>query len=189
MIFTAKTKCAQAHSEGGQRCSQRQDERDRVRVTVTIISTVVTYLVSSGVIYRLIYVNRSRVVQSAIKGGVGPTPETLVGDAQIRDEGDRTRSVRQARRQLNVPTPLTRLWDTMVVLTCGHHEPPRQAETGEVHCPHSRSQRGGWHGWQGGARAGAMTKRRSPQDHPEAPIAWRSSGKVPSQAPKREVLV
>jgi hypothetical protein len=24
--------------------------------------------------------------------------------------------------------------------SCGHHEPPRQAETGDVHCPYSRSQ-------------------------------------------------
>jgi hypothetical protein len=36
MIFTAKTKCAQAHLEGGQRRSQRQG----VNITVTIISRV-----------------------------------------------------------------------------------------------------------------------------------------------------
>jgi hypothetical protein len=56
-------------------------ERNRVRGTVIIINTVVTYLVSSSFIQRLIYVIRRRVLPS--KGGVRTTPETLVCQAHV----------------------------------------------------------------------------------------------------------
>jgi hypothetical protein len=43
-------------------------------------------------------------VQRAIKGGVRAAVITFVCDAQIQDEGDRPRSVRQVSRQPDVPT-------------------------------------------------------------------------------------
>ena len=52
--------------------------KERVRGRVIIISTVVTHLVSSSFIQHLIYVNRSRVEQVPMKGGVRDTPPTLV---------------------------------------------------------------------------------------------------------------
>ena len=55
-----------------------RQEGNRVRGTVRtgiIISTVVTYLVRSSFISRLIYASRRRVVQVAIKGGITATPD------------------------------------------------------------------------------------------------------------------
>jgi len=48
-------------------------------------------------------------MQGVIKGGVGDTPETLVGDTQIQYEVDRPHrgDVRQVSRQLDVSTTLT----------------------------------------------------------------------------------
>jgi hypothetical protein len=88
------------HSRGA---SNDRHERNRVRGTVIIISTVVMYLVSSSFSYRRIYISRRRVMQGVIKGGVGNTPETLVGDAQIQYEVDRPCSA--ASRCLHASDP------------------------------------------------------------------------------------
>jgi hypothetical protein len=50
--------------------SNSRHERNRIRGTVIIISTVFAYCVSSSLFERLIYVSRNRVVQVLIKGGV-----------------------------------------------------------------------------------------------------------------------
>ena len=78
--------------------------RDRGTV---IISTVVTCLVRSTFIQRLIYVSRYRVVQVPNKTRIRATPVAVVCDAQIQYEVDRTHNVRQINHQLDVSTPLT----------------------------------------------------------------------------------
>ena len=52
-----------------------------------------------------------------IDWGVGATPERLMCESQIHEQVDRPLNVRKASHQLDVTTPLTRMWATFVVLT------------------------------------------------------------------------
>ena len=65
--------------------SNNRHERNRVRGTVIVISTVVTYLFTTSFMLWPIYVIRSRVMQMSIRKKVRATPPTLVGDAQVED--------------------------------------------------------------------------------------------------------
>jgi hypothetical protein len=65
--------------------SNSRQERNRIRGTVIIISTVFTYLFSSSVIL-LINVSRKGIVEVAVKHRITGTPPTFVRDAEVHDE-------------------------------------------------------------------------------------------------------
>ena len=75
-------------------------------------------------------------MQVVIEGGVGATPETLVRQAQVKDEFYRSHNVRQLSRQLEVSKPLTpaadvSLFRTTEVKTRQHNRGEDNSHTGD----------------------------------------------------------
>ena len=81
--------------------SHSKHERNRMRGTVFVISTIFTNFVSRSVIQGLIDVSRIRIVKVSIQDRIRGTPVPLVRDEDFVYEGCSPRSTREENHQLH----------------------------------------------------------------------------------------
>ena len=108
---SVKIKCAQVHSEGGQRGSNSSHKGSSVRGTIITINTIVTNLVSGSLIQCPIYVSRSEQEEGSV---IARLPQLCV--LQVENQGNRCRSVNQVGGKLDVSTSLTQILSHLLSL-------------------------------------------------------------------------